>query len=91
MNALPDPEVILEIGAKARALLDDPAFQDVVNHLSDYHLAALVAAPPGPASADAREHHHLMHHALTQIVAEISSRVAAAEELARRIEEDIED
>jgi hypothetical protein len=78
---LPDPEVVLEMGRCASELLDSEPFTTTVNDLSNYHLAAIVAAKPGEAGREARDHHHLLHYALGQIVGELQARVAAANEM----------
>lgn len=83
----PDPAPVIERGRQAKAVLENGDFLAVVDDLSNYHLAAMVAAPPGNAHRDARDHHHLIHHALSQIVAELSTRVAAADDLLRRLDE----
>jgi uridylate kinase len=60
----------VERGAAMQACLDSPAFKEAVDHLTNYHVAAMVACRPGyTADADALAHHHLMQHALTEIVA----------------------
>ena len=78
---LPDPEVILAIGDAARALIANEAFTTTVNDLSSFHLAAICAAPPGSKGLEAREHHHLLHYALGEIVSEIQSRIATSDEM----------
>lgn len=77
----PDPEVLLEAGRIASELLSSEAFTSCVNDLSTYHLAAICAAPPGASGRDARDHHHLLHYALSEIVSELQSRIATADEM----------
>jgi hypothetical protein len=84
----PDIELALERGEAAAALLRSACFISVVDDLSNYHLAALCASPPGDASRDARDFHHLLHHALTLIVDELRTREATAAELMNRDNED---
>lgn len=83
-----DVVAVVERGERAGSLLRNGDFLGVVDDLSNYHLAALVAAPPGEAAREARDHHHLMHHALTQIVAELRDREAAALDLAQRVNDE---
>ncbi len=79
-----DIEGIIERGTRAGRLLSDPDFLGVVDDLSAEYLAQLVAAPPGDGGREARDYAHLMHHALSQIVSELATRKAAADELAQR-------
>jgi hypothetical protein len=83
-------ETILTRGENAKLLMENESFLSTVDDLSTFHLSALVAAPPGPAALDAREHHHIMHSALREIVTEIQSRIAAAEDLKVHIEQALE-
>lgn len=87
----PDPQVILERGRNARELIASATFQSVVDDLSSYHLRALVAAPPGDTGRDAREHHHLLHYALSEIAAQLTGYVAAADEIERVLAEGDDD
>ena len=92
MQALP-PDIVagLERGDRAKELLDSTAFRDIVDDLTQQHIAQLVACPPGDKHKDAREHAHLMQHALTELVATIRGYVAAAEDLRRALVHEIDD
>lgn len=83
----PDITAVLERGRVAAALLEQEAFVAVVNDLSNYHVAALVAAPPGASGTEAREYHHLMQHALTEIVAALRQHADTAAELREKLEQ----
>lgn len=87
MLPLPDPAEILRRGDEARVLLEHPAFISVLNDLSTLHLSGMVSSPPGPAGAEAREHHHLMHCALSEIAGQLKAYVSAAEEIERHLSE----
>lgn len=50
-----------------------------MDDLTNYHLSALVAAPPGDRGKDARDYHHLLQHALTELVGQLKSYVEAGE------------
>jgi hypothetical protein len=78
---------IVERGQNARALMGTPAFLSVVDDLSNLHLAALVATRPGATDLDAREYHHLLHHALTEIVSQLRQYDQAGEAMQRVLEE----
>ena len=79
----PDPQVILDRGQAAALLMADETFLSVIDDLSQYHLAAICAARPGEAGREARDHHHLLHYALSEIAGELAGRVQTAEELKR--------
>lgn len=64
-----------------------PAFLSVVDDISGLHLAALMATRPGARDLDAREYHHLMHHALTEIVAQLQGYDQAGEAMQRVLDE----
>jgi hypothetical protein len=84
-----DPEQarwLIERGEAAKQLMEQRAFLTVVDGLSNEHLTALMAAPPGPKGLEAREHHHLMHYALTAIVQELQTHVSAADEMKFRLQ-----
>lgn len=70
------PRIIAQ-GEAAERLLRNQDYVEVLNTLSDFHLAALVACPPGPTHSETREHHHLMIHALQEINSEVQRRAAA--------------
>lgn len=88
---LPDPNEVLERGRLAQELLDNPTFIDVINDLSAYHLAAICAAKPGEASREAREYHHTLHYALSEITGELVSRTSTAAEMAHIIQQNEDD
>jgi hypothetical protein len=71
--------VIIERGDRARQLLADDAFKWIVDDQTNYHLAALVAAPPGPKGADAVAYHHLQQNALSELVAALQGYAQAGE------------
>ena len=83
MDLSPDMMLALERGTRAKQLLSDDAFTETVNDLTNYHLSALVAAKPTDAERPARDYHHLMQHALTEIVDTLVEQA----EVARKIEE----
>jgi len=74
--------LIIERGLAAGKLLDDPTFAAVVDDLTNFNLSALVAARPGESGREARDYHHLMQFALTEICAELTMRKAAGEQMA---------
>jgi hypothetical protein len=86
----PDIVAVLERGERARELLESTAFIEIVDDMTQQHIAQLVACPPGAKYQDAREHAHLMQHGLTEIVATIRSYVATADDLRRAIEHPID-
>jgi len=70
-----------------QAVLDLPAFHEVVDHLTAYHVAGMTACRPGyAADADALAHHHLMQHALTEIVAQLQQWAAVGDAAQRAVE-----
>lgn len=70
-----------------RAALDLPAFQEAVDHLSSYHLAAMVACKPGIKSdAEALSYHHSLHHALTELLAQMQQWMTAGEQAALELD-----
>lgn len=83
-----DPVAVLERGRAAGELLRSPAFMDVVNSLSDMHIAAIVSAPPGEAGRAARDYHHLLHYALSEICGDLAGRHAAAVDLESNMKDD---
>lgn len=62
-------------------------FVAVVDDLTNYHLAALVAAPPGPRGLEAREYHHLIQHALSEIVSSLKGQVDTGAAMKRALDE----
>lgn len=69
------------------AALDNPAFLAAIDHLSTYHLSALVACRPGYASdQEALTHHHTLHHAITEVVAQMTQWRHTGEAAARALE-----
>lgn len=85
-----DPQIVIERGRDAERLLADPTFEAVMNDLSNWHVAAMIAAPPGSPGAESREHHHRLTFALREIVDTLKGHQAASEELLRGIVEDHE-
>jgi len=83
-------DLVLTRGEDAALLMQNAAFLNVIDDISNFHLSALVAAPPGASSLEAREYHHTMHTAIREVAQEIQSRVAYAEELKLHIEQAIE-
>jgi len=71
---------VIERGRKSASLLANEAFLWIVDDQTNYHLAALVAAPTGPAGADAVIYHHQQQHALTELVASLSGYAEAGEQ-----------
>lgn len=90
MLPLPEPEEVIRRGRNAKALLNSQEFIDTVNGLTNMHLAALCACKPGEASRDAREHHHLMQFALTEIVAELQGYADTGQAMEDAIENDLD-
>lgn len=82
-----DPHVILSRGRDASALLETPAFNRVVDDLTNMHLSALGACRPGLLDAEARDYHHALYHGLCEIVSNLHGYVAAAAEMEARFEE----
>lgn len=63
----------IERGQAMRQALENPAFTEAVEHLTTYHLSALIACRPGYAQdQEALTHHHTMHHAITEILAQMA-------------------
>lgn len=85
---LDEARFIVERGNKAKTLLENEAFAWIVNDQTQYHLAALVAAPPGPKGADAVSYHHTQQYALTELVATLQGYVQAGEEQLSILQED---
>jgi hypothetical protein len=84
-------DAILKRGERAKSLLTNEDFLAIVDDLSNYHLAALVACAPGERDRETREFHHTMHAALREIAQEIQQRVSAAEEIKARLDQLNED
>lgn len=82
-----DPQEDLDRGHSARALLSDSTFLSVLDDLSTHHLAAIVAAPPGPRGVEARDYHHLLHYALSEIAADLQGRIAIAVRIEQAIQQ----
>jgi hypothetical protein len=90
MERSPD-ELIAQIerGNSMRAALENPAFLEAVEHLTTYHLSALVACRPGYAQdQEALTHHHTMHHAITEILAQMAQWMETGEATARALQWD---
>lgn len=85
----PDIGTVIDRGINARELLQNPTFLAVIDDLSNYHVTAMVASPPGEAAREAREHHHLLHYAVCEIVQTLQGYAAAADELAKRTADDL--
>ena len=85
----PDPGAVLDRGLRAQELLQNSTFLAVIDDLSNYNVTAMVASPPGEASRAAREHHHLMHFAVCEIVQTLQGYAATAVELERSAQDDI--
>lgn len=84
---------VIERGQRAADLLSHESFTWIVDDQTQFHLAALVASPPGASGLEAREHHHLQQHALTELVATLQGYAQAGQEMERviaEINEDIE-
>jgi hypothetical protein len=91
---LPPPDVvraILERGARAKALLDLPAFQEFVDDLTNQHITEMLAAPPGERGREARDDAHLRQYAVTELVATVKLHADAADELSRVLDLDAEE
>lgn len=73
--------LMIERGAAAKRLLEDTTFCSVVDDLTNYNLSALCASKPGDAGREAREYHHLLQYALTEICRELQTRQAAGEQM----------
>lgn len=84
MIPLPDPQVILDRGEAAQALLANSVFTEAFNDAGHFHTEAMLASPEGPGGVQAREHHHRMILAHRDLVAQLRIYVSAAEELAER-------
>lgn len=70
-----------------RAALNDPSFLEAVDHLATYHLSALIACRPGyAADQEALTHHHTMHHAITEVVAQMTQWAETGEAASRALE-----
>ena len=82
---------VLERGANAQELLMNKTFLAVIDDLSNQHVMAMVATPPGEAHRAAREHHHLLHHAVCEIVQTLQGYASAALEMERAARDDLEE
>lgn len=85
----PDVGVVLDRGLNAQELLQNSTFLAVIDDLSNYHVTAMVASPPGEAARAAREHHHLLHFAICEIVSTLQGYASTAIELQRTAEDDL--
>lgn len=56
--------------------------------LENYHLSAMVSAPPGEDARTARDHHHVMLHALRELAEQLVLYVTAAVEARESLKED---
>jgi len=84
-------EAIIKAGQQAEELMASSAFVDTFNDLSNYHLAALVAAEPTPSTREARDYHHTMLHALQELETQIRTRIAYGQDTAARLGFDEDD
>lgn len=67
--------------------LDNPAFLEAVDHLTTYHLSAMVACRPGYASdQEALNHHHSLHHAIVEVVAQMTQWRQTGEAASRALD-----
>jgi hypothetical protein len=85
-----DPDLarlVIERGQRASDLLGSDTFQWIVEDQTSYHLAALVAAPPGPKGADAVAYHHSLQHALSELVASLKGHAEAGAAMERALAE----
>ena len=82
---------IVERGRRASSLMADASFLWIVDDQTNHHLSALVAARPGPASADAVAYHHNQIHAITDLVGTLKGYAEAGEAAQRAIEAPNED
>jgi len=87
----PDIAAVLNRGEAAKEILESTAFLEIVDDMTQQHLAQLVACPPGEKHRDAREHAHLLQFALTEIVSTLRGYVATAEDLRRALEQPSDD
>lgn len=92
MVPLDQARLIIERGENATRLLADPAFVWIVDDQTNYHLAALCAAPPGPRGAEAVAYHHGVQHSLSELVSALQGYSQAGEAMASALQEpDAED
>jgi hypothetical protein len=61
-------------GEAANRLIANPDFAEVLNDLSNFHVYSLIHLPPGDATREKRDHHHLMIAALRDISYEVQAR-----------------
>ena len=83
-------QLVIDRGIRAGDLLANESFGWIVEDQTTYHLAALVAAPPGPRGADAVSYHHLQQHALSELVASLRGYVEAGEAMQRALADERE-
>lgn len=88
MQRSPDEMIAqIERGNAMKQALENPALVEAVDHLSTYHLAAMVACRPGySADAEALAHHHACHHAITELLAQMAQWMETGEATARVLE-----
>lgn len=88
IHLIPDNvEEALAVGRAARELTGSLAYQNAMQSLEALHIAAMVAAPEGPAGQDVRDHHHRMLYALRELAGEIAARALAADEIEKSLNE----
>lgn len=87
----PDLETTIARGQDAERLLRDEAFVRVMNDVSNYHLAALLACRPVPSEQETRNYHHTLLHTLQEIndmlTQQVSTGLQAQEHLEQWITE----
>lgn len=88
MQRSPDDAIAdIERGQAMAQALDSAAFIEAVDHLTTYHLSAMVACRPGYASdQEALNHHHSLHHAIIEVVAQMTQWRQTGEATARALE-----
>lgn len=91
MVPIDQARLVIERGQKAADLLANEAFTWIVDDQTNYHLAALVAAPPGPKGADAVAYHHLQQNALSELVATLKGYADAGTAMQAALLEDDDD
>lgn len=74
MQRSPDEAIAdIERGNAMAHALDNPAFVEAIDHLTTHHLSAMVACRPGYASdQEALNYHHSLHHAIIEVVAQMT-------------------
>lgn len=87
MLDLDELSAVIDRGAAMRAALQNTALLEAIDHLTTYHLSAMVACRPGyAADAEALNHHHALHHAITEVLAQMAQWSEAGEAASRALE-----